>query len=88
VQLVHKFQLKELFWKKNNVSSTIEYRNKVWSTIDKRADNIKYRCNKNRVEEKKTILADKMKPIVKLERWIKFLQSLEENEWPDFDFEK
>jgi hypothetical protein len=82
-----KYQLNELFWEENNTGEKTIHRNKVWRVLDKLDEDIRYICNKDRIKGKKQLLIDKMKPLVKEEAWIEFLQSIEKDEFSEFYIE-
>jgi hypothetical protein len=84
IQLAMKYQIKEVFWEDENESNTTIYRNKVWSELDKLDARIKSKSNKIRIKSQKRDLINKMKPMVKEEAWIEFLQTIEKDKFPDF----
>jgi hypothetical protein len=52
--------------------------------LDKLNANINHKCNKRIVRDMKQKLIDKIKPLVKEDQWIEFLQTIEKDQLPDF----
>jgi hypothetical protein len=87
LQVLIKYQIKDLFWEGNNTSDTKINRNRVWSALDKMIEDIKYQRNKERVRNQKQILRNDMLHRVKEKAWEKFMKKLDKNECFDFYFD-
>jgi hypothetical protein len=67
---------------------TTRYRKRIWSTLDHYGGNCKYYRNKENMAERKQMLMNNIKPNIKEEYCDKVIKALNNNEFPDFYFDK
>jgi hypothetical protein len=87
-QIAYKYQIKEIFWDNNAITKTTICRKRIWNALDHYGANCKYYRNRKRTKEKKQRLIDKMKPLIREEYWKEVINTLDDDEVPDFYFEK
>jgi hypothetical protein len=67
LQLVYKYQIKEIYWDDNEITKTTKYRKRIWSALDHYGGNCKYYRNKENITERKRMLLNMIKPNIKEE---------------------